>query len=215
MLELLGTLKVQSSEKGEGHFRIYGTLTIGHALLPGVQRVQCWPFKDMHYHGSNRQDFVFIRPPGIEEGGFTLRPDNVWYCKVLLLFSIQTQTDQDGSTEEFQCAFVSVLEPLEERSPDPFQELRKRGSLVLYELDPKVPRVYVVPIQSILGKLPLVPVGDTGTIPFEPSARTRAEREALAEEFYPGAFCDSAKGSGNGCRLWHVNSFALGWSRDD
>ena len=45
VLELLGTLKVQSSEKGEGHFRIYGTPTIGHALLPGVQRVQCWPFK--------------------------------------------------------------------------------------------------------------------------------------------------------------------------
>ena len=58
VLELLGTLKVQSSKKGEGRFRIYGTLAIGHALLPGVQRVQCWPFKDMHYHGSYRQDFV-------------------------------------------------------------------------------------------------------------------------------------------------------------
>ena len=108
--------------------------------------------------------------------------------------------------------FVSVLEPLAERSPDRFKELRKCCSLVLYKLDPKVPLVYVVPIQSILGKLPLVPVGNTGTIPFEPSACTRAEREALAEEFYPGAYCDSAKGSGNGCRLWHVNSFALGWS---
>ena len=215
MLELLDTLKESNSHKGNGHFRIYGTLTIGHALHPGVQRVQSWPFKDMHYHGSNRQDFVFIRPPGIEEGGFTLRPDNVWYCKVLLLFSIQAQTDQNSSTEEFQCAFVSVLEPLAERSPDRFKELRKRGSLVLYELDPKVPLVYVVPIQSILGKLPLVPVGDTGTIPFEPSARTRAEREALAEEFYQGAYCDSAKGSGDGCHLWHVTSFALGWSRDD
>ena len=118
MLELLDTLKERNSHKGNGHFRIYGTLTIGHALHPGVQRVQSWPFKDMHYHGSNRQDFVFIRPPGIEEGGFTLRPDNVWYCKVLLLFSIQAQTDQNGSTEEFQCAFVSVLEPLAERSPD-------------------------------------------------------------------------------------------------
>ena len=188
MLELLDTLKERNSHKGNGHFRIYGTLTIGHALHPGVQRVQSWPFKDMHYHGSNRQDFVFIRPPGIEEGGFTLRPDNVWYCKVLLLFSIQAQTDQNGSTEEFKCAFVSVLEPLAERSSDRFKELRKRGSLVLHELDPKVPLVYVIPIQSILGKLPLVPVGDTGTIPFEPSARTRAERESLAEEFYEGAY---------------------------
>ena len=40
------------------------------------------------------------------------------------------------------------LEPLAERSPDCFKELHKRGSLVLYELDPKVPLVYVVPSKS-------------------------------------------------------------------
>ena len=85
----------------------------------------------------------------------------------------------------------------------------------VHELDPKVSIVYVVPIQSILGILPLVPVGDTGTISFEPSARIRAEREAIAEEFYAGAYCDSAKGSGDGCRPWHVKSLALGWFRDN
>ena len=60
----------------------------------------------------------------------------------------------------------------------------------MYELDPKVPLVYVVPTQSILVMLPLVPVGYTGTIPFEPCAHTWAEREAIAEEFYLGAYCD-------------------------
>ena len=59
----------------------------------------------------------------------------------------------------------------------------------MYELNPKVLLVYVVPIESTLGKLPLVPVGDTWIIPFKPSASTRAEREAIAEEFYPGAYC--------------------------
>ena len=64
------------------------------------------------------------------------------------------------------------MEPRAEQSPDRFKELRKCGSLVLYELDPKVPNVYVVPIQSILGKLPLVPVGDTGSLgPFLSSLR--------------------------------------------
>ena len=38
-------------------------------------------------------------------------------------------------------------------------------SQVVYELDCNKPIHYVVPIQSILGKLPVVPVGDTGTIP--------------------------------------------------
>jgi hypothetical protein len=37
-------------------------------------------------------------------------------------------------------------------------------SRVEYELDYKKPILYVIPIQSVLGKLPLVPVG-TGTIP--------------------------------------------------
>ena len=43
--------------------------------------------------------------------------------------------------------------------------LESIGSRVVYELDYKKPILYVIPIQSILGKLPLVPVGDTGTIP--------------------------------------------------
>ena len=35
-----------------------------------------------------------------------------------------------------------------------------------YELDYRKPVLYVVPIQSILGKLAVVPVGDTGTIRY-------------------------------------------------
>ncbi len=40
------------------------------------------------------------------------------------------------------------------------------GSRVVYELDYKKPILYVIPIQSIVCKLPVVPVGDTGTIPY-------------------------------------------------
>ena len=43
--------------------------------------------------------------------------------------------------------------------------LESVGSRVVYELDYKKPILYVIPIQSILGKLPLVPLGDTCTIP--------------------------------------------------
>ncbi len=55
------------------------------------------------------------------------------------------------------------------------------GSRVVYELDHKNPILYVIPIQSILGKLPVVPVGDTGTIPHHlrhhfPGARGDAGR---------------------------------------
>ena len=44
-------------------------------------------------------------------------------------------------------------------------DLESVGSRVVYELDYKKPILYVVPIQSILCKLSLVPVGDTCTIP--------------------------------------------------
>ena len=40
------------------------------------------------------------------------------------------------------------------------------GSRVMYELDYRKTVLYVIPIQSILGKLAVVPVGDTGTIPY-------------------------------------------------
>ena len=39
------------------------------------------------------------------------------------------------------------------------------GSRIVYELDHKKPILYVIPVEYILGKLPVVPVGDTGTIP--------------------------------------------------
>ncbi len=70
----------------------------------------------------------------------------------------------------------------------------------LHELDYKRPILYVIPIESILGKLPVVPVGDTGTIPHRLSNR------------FEGAPGDRSEGSGDGCRMWFVNSWALGWS---
>ena len=49
--------------------------------------------------------------------------------------------------------------------------------------------LYVVPITSILGRLALVPVGATGTIPFSMRKETG---------YFPGASCDSKKGAGDG-----------------
>jgi hypothetical protein len=74
--------------------------------------------------------------------------------------------------------------------------------LSVYQLDYKKPILYVIPIQGILGKPPVVPVGDTRTIPFH-----------LRNTFScaPG---DRRLGAGYGCKMWFVNSWALGWSRD-
>ena len=73
------------------------------------------------------------------------------------------------------------------------------------------PVLFVIPMKSLLGRLPLFPAGDTGTIPFKSIASNLAEHEALAERTYPGAFCDKEQGSGDDCLLWHLIMFALKW----
>ena len=77
-----------------------------------------------------------------------------------------------------------------------------------------MPLFYVVPIESILGKLSVVQAGDTGTIPFEHIASSPSDVDDLCELFYPGGRADSEPGSGDGTGLWHTNPWALGWSRD-
>jgi hypothetical protein len=81
--------------------------------------------------------------------------------------------------------------------------LDKCDSKIIYERRMQSQVLYVVPITSILGRLALVPVGETGTIPFS----MRNERSD-----FPGATCDSKKNSGDGNRWWYINSTALKWA---
>ena len=74
----------------------------------------------------------------------------------------------------------------------------------IYELDERNPVLNVLPIEHVLGRLPVVPVGDHGTVqvPFRKG------------NDFPGACADTRKGSGDGSRVWYINSFAMSWSRD-
>ena len=81
---LLQSLELRHSDERTGHFCLFNCLVICHSKHPGLQRVYCDPFPKKLFHGSNRQDLVFIRPPGIENGGFVLKPDSVWYCQATL-----------------------------------------------------------------------------------------------------------------------------------
>ena len=105
---LLDTLRKLRSTGGTGHIVIFNTLAIGHTKHPNEQRISCWPFAGEKPRKSNRQDFVFIRPPGISHGAFELRMDNVWFCKILLLFQVESETGV--GQKRHSCAFVSVLE---------------------------------------------------------------------------------------------------------
>ncbi len=77
---------------GEGHIRMFGTLEIGHLVHPGVQRLQCYPWAELIYFGFNREDFVFVRPPGVQS--FVLSPDNIWHGCLKLLFRITVKASR-------------------------------------------------------------------------------------------------------------------------
>lgn len=172
---------------------------------------------------AHRQDLVFVRPPDMQEG-FKLSMKSVWFCKVLLLFTFETRTD--SGIKKHKCAFVSVMWEYEgDQRPgsksiliiwmcnrnisnvsysNP-EWLSTCGSTIIYERRAKAQVFYVLPAEYILGKLPVVPVGSTGTIPY--SMRHSAE-DFIAADF------DSAEGAGDGSRWWYVNTWALSWSRE-
>jgi hypothetical protein len=77
-------------------------------------------------------------------------------------------------------------------------------SKIIFERRMQSQVLYVVPITSILRRLALVPVGDTGTIPFT----MRKESKDL-----PGASCDTKMGAGDGSRWWYINSVAMKWAK--
>ena len=77
----------------------------------------------------------------------------------------------------------------------------------MYERQTDSQVLYVLPVESILGKLPVVPIGATGTIPY--SMRQHAA------DFVDAAF-DTREGAGDGSRWGYtgINTWALSWSRE-
>ncbi len=98
-------MQLRCSHQGDRHFALFVTLEIGHILHPGVQRVQCFPFPEMQFYCLNREDWVFVRPPGVQ--GSVLDSDNVWYGRIKLLFSISVKSDVSEEVTKIDCAYVS------------------------------------------------------------------------------------------------------------
>jgi hypothetical protein len=62
------------------------------------------------------------------------------------------------------------------------------------------PVLYVVPLSHILGKFPLVPAGDDGTIPGIPQ-NMHGRKDAC----YPLGVCDRQGSPGSGSPLFYIN----------
>ena len=90
-------------------------------------------------------------------------------------------------------------------APPWWREAGESGTKQLYQPEPK-PVVYIVPATSILGRLPLIPVGDHGTIP----AVMRNRKKDLFEY----GKCDDNGSPGTGSKLYYINSWAMCWQSD-
>ena len=99
---LLQRLEPQASAGRMGHFALYNCVVLGHTKYKGVQRIYCNPFPAKPFHGCHRPDLVIIRPLGIDNGAFVVKPETVWYALVLLLFSTTVTTDT--GSKAFNCA---------------------------------------------------------------------------------------------------------------
>ena len=88
-------------------------------------------------------------------------------------------------------------------TPRWWREAGESGTKKLYQPEPR-PVVYVIPITSILGWLPLIPAGDHGTIPA-------AMRHRKKELFEHGKCDESASRPGTGSKLYYINSWVMCW----
>ena len=91
-------------------------------------------------------------------------------------------------------------------TPRWWREVGESGTKKLYQPEPR-PVVYVIPITSILGRLPLIPAGDHGTIPA-------AMRHRKKELFEHGKCDESTARPGTGSKLYYINSWAMCWPSD-
>ncbi len=113
-----------------------------------------------------------------------------------------SDSDSRARLGSFCAYFAYVWHILIVDQPQPGTWVDPCQSAIVYERREQAQVLYVIPVSSILGRLPLVPVGATGTIPF-------AMRRESAD--FPGAFCDKSANGGDGCRWSYVNSWTLEW----
>jgi hypothetical protein len=90
------------------------------------------------------------------------------------------------------------------RVPSWWKEAGVSGTKHLYQ--PEKPVVYIVPIASILGRLPLIPAGDHCTIP--------AALRGSKLELFPLGKCHEDGQQGTGSRLYYISSWAMCWPTD-
>ena len=84
--------------------------------------------------------------------------------------------------------------------------ITKCGTSLMYKPMLGKEVVYIVPVSSVLGRLPIVRAGDTGTIPFRYSLGLQSSLRRFVNNL---AHADLSPGAGDSCPMFFVNFWAL------
>ena len=196
------------------HIFTFGTLELENEKCVGIQRIRCRPFTFDKWYGTNPRQYVALIPPTnyskIKFADFDItikeHRDKIWFGRVELLFRCSfrvSDSDPEPPEEEgeiLQCdlALISCLYdfkyPLARNSMQTMA-----GASLLYE--PNIPWTVVMPINHILGRVPLMRTylegSSASTIPFSLSR--------YKDRYFKYGTADQRGSEGTGSRLFELN----------
>ena len=178
------------------HLGTFGCVELESEKCLGVQRVRCYPFSFDKFHGANPQQYVGLVPPERYSGiafkdfdlGIARHREQMWVGRVELLFTASFRSAR-GEAFQFNLAFLSCLYDFEHPSAmGPLQ--RRSGARMFYV--PSTPWTIVLPINHILGRVPLMRLYLQGST--EPTIPHSFARD---KELYFEHGCADRAGRGN------------------
>ena len=205
--ELNNVLINHLHERSGQHIRVWYTLDIESDLCTGVQRVRCNPFKSRKdkTYGRNFSQYVAAIPPkkytGVSFARFDMADEEhrrlLWYGRVELFFRC-TFKNSGGRLFEVDLALLNFLYDF--KCPAAMTILQKEaGARMFYE--PDKPWLIVLPINHILGRVPLMKAyvggSDSPTIPSSLANRKLA--------YFRHGHADRPGTQGGGSRLFTLN----------
>jgi hypothetical protein len=197
-------------ERRGQHVRVWCTLEIESDLCSGVQRIRCNPFKTKKgkSYGRNFSQYVAAIPPkkytGISFKRFDVADvahrQRLWFGRVELLFRTSFKSP-GGRVFDLDLALFSFLYDF--KCPAAMTILqREAGARMFYEPDKACQWLMVLPINHILGRVPLMKAYLEGSdSPTIPSSFARHK-----QVYFRHGHADRAGSStGTGSRLFMLN----------
>jgi hypothetical protein len=161
------------------------------------------------FHRFNRLDLVFCKPVNDLRPNIQFNSENMWCGRVIQLLSFKFRSEISEEPIKCECAYVHWLYDYTPQRGEHKSSL-ERGIKILYESDPPV--VHLIPVNFIMGKLPVVKVGDCGRIPHHmDGTRVMARHNKWG---MTDTLNEQGKVVPCGSQLYYVNEFAMTWSTE-